>query len=84
MRFEDDRARAVAPNIFERQLETAIPAELEALLSEGRSGHISAEPLYLGSVAAAHDAARVHVDAAHLGHGLVVVASSGSFGPWVL
>ena len=50
MRFEDDRARAVAPNIFQRQLEPAIAAALEAILSEGRSGHVSAEPLYLGSV----------------------------------
>ena len=50
MRFEDDRTRTVAPNIFQRQLEPAIAAALEAILSEGRSGHVSAEPLYLGSV----------------------------------
>ena len=70
----------VAPNVFERQLEPAIAAELEAILSEGRSGDVSAEPLHLWSVAAVHDALGMHVDAAHLGDGLGAVASSGSFG----
>ena len=36
---------------FERQLEPIIAAELEAILSERRSGHVPAEPLDLGSVA---------------------------------
>ena len=37
--------QSVAPNVFERQLEPAIAAELEAILSEGRSGDVSAESL---------------------------------------
>ena len=84
MRFEDHRACAVAPNVFERQLEPAIAAELEAILSERWSGNIATESLNLKSVAAVHDSLGVHVDATHLGDGLAVIASSGSVRSWVL
>jgi hypothetical protein len=76
LRLQNDRSGAVLPDALQRELEPAIGALLETVLSHGRARDVVAEALELLSVAPVHALARVQVDAAHLGDGIVVVVAA--------
>ena len=66
-----ERARAVLPRALEPELEPAVGEPLEALVRDRRARDVTAQPLELSAVAAVDELPSVHVDAAHLGDGLI-------------
>lgn len=68
--LEDDSAGAVAPDALQPELEPAVVAAQEAVLSQWWPSDVTAEPLELPAVAAVDALLGVEVDAAHEGDGL--------------
>ena len=74
-RLEEDRAGAILPDALQRKLEPAISARLHAVLRNGRTRDVAAEPLELFSVPPVHALPCVQVDPAHFRDGIGVVAA---------
>jgi len=74
-RLKQNGAGAVFPDVFESELELAIGAEFQAVLSKRRSRDIPAEALDLSSVAAVDALTSVEINAADFSGGVVFVVN---------
>jgi hypothetical protein len=68
-----DRARAVFPDTFELKLERAVGAQRESVLRNRGARHVPGESFEPAAIATIDALPSVHIDAAHLGDGVVGV-----------